>query len=137
MKTKFTKILGVLFIIATLFFSCKKEKETDSSISLVGNWNISKYDGQVLRAPAFGTFAVASTSGTSGTYNMVVSFNGINNNKEKGDLTSSDSNTKVRFAKNDGDATILSGGGTWTINTVDDHNLKMTSQSGLTLEMTK
>ncbi len=139
MNTIIKTILPVI-LLTLLFSSCEKDKEneeTDNSASIAGGWTITKYDGQVLQSPAFGTLRADATSENTGTCSFVVSFNGTNNNKENDSFTLSDSNTKVSFTKTDGDINTLGGGGTWTINTLDEHNLKITSQYGLILEMTK
>lgn len=139
MKTKLTQFSFILFITIATFSACKKnkDKETETTAALAGNWKISKYDGQVLQLPAYGTFSATSTSSTGGSSNFVVSFNGTTTSKESDTFTVSDNNTKVTFTKTDGNYTVLSGGGTWTINTVSSSTLKMTSQYGLVLEMIK
>ncbi|MNJ93162.1 hypothetical protein D3C87_108410 [compost metagenome] len=137
MKTSLTKISLFVFIVILAFSSCKKDEEAETTLALAGNWKISKYDGQALQSPAYGTFAATSTSATAGTSNFVVSFNGTTTSKESNTFVVSDNNTKVTFTKTDGNYTVLSGGGTWTINNVSSSNLKMTSQFGLVLEMTK
>lgn len=136
MKRSLTKISLLLFVVLA-FSSCKKDKNNEATVVLAGNWKISKYDGQALQLPAYGTFAANSASATSGTSNFVVSFNGTTTSKESNTFVVSDNNTKVVFTKTDGNYNVLSGGGTWTINTVSANNLKMTSQNGLVLEMTK
>lgn len=137
MKTKLTHFSFILLIAIATFSACKKDKEAEATVALAGNWKISKYDGQALQSPAYGTFSATSTSSTGGTSNFVVSFNGTTTSKESNTFTVSDNNTKVVFTKTDGDYTVLSGGGTWTVNSVSSSNLKMTSQYGLVLEMTK
>ncbi len=137
MKTSLTKISLFLFVVVLAFSSCKKDEEAEATVALAGNWKISKYDGQALQSPAYGAFAATSTSSTEGTSNFVVSFNGTTTSKESNTFIVSDNNTKVVFTKTDGNYTVLSGGGTWTINTVNATTLKITSQYGLVLEMTK
>lgn len=137
MKTKLTQISCILLIAIAAFSACKKDKEAEATVALAGNWKISKYDGQALQSPAYGTFSATSTSSTGGTSNFVVSFNGTTTSKESNTFIVSDNNTKVTFTKTDGDYKVLSGGGTWTINTINSNSLKMTSQYGLVLEMTK
>ena len=134
-------LLLLAFTTSILFFACKKDDDTSggsgSSNSMAGNWTIAKYDGQAVTAPMFGTYKTTATSTTAGTAAFVISFNGTTNNKENDTYVLSASNTKIDFTKTDGDFNVLAGGGTWTINTLDDHNLKMTSSFGLVLEMTK
>ena len=139
MKSIVTRSAMLLLTAIVSLNSCKKENSENEGqgTALTGNWKISKYDGQELRAPATGTFAATSTSATSGTSNLVLTFNGTTNSKESNTFVVSDNNTKVIFTKTDGNYTVLSGGGTWTINAVSTTALKMTSQYGLVLEMTK
>lgn len=131
-----TLSISFIFLIFT-FSSCKKEKEDSTTVALEGSWRISKYDGQALQLPAYGTFVATSTSSTQGSSNLVLSFNGTTTSTEKASFVVSDNNTKVTFTKTEGNYTVLSGGGTWTINLVNSNSLKMTSQYGLVLEMTK
>lgn len=137
MKTKLTHLSFILFTAIATFSACKKDKEAEATVALAGNWKISKYDGQALQSPAYGTFSATATSSTGGTSNFVVSFNGTTTSKESNTFIVSDNNTKVTFTKTDGNYTVLSGGGTWTINTINSSSLKMTSQYGLVLEMNK
>ena len=137
MKTSLTKISLFLFVVVLALNACKKDEEAAATLALAGSWKISKYDGQALQSPAYGTFVATSTSATGGTSNFVVSFNGTATSKESNTFVVSDNNTKVTFTKTDGNYAVLSGGGTWTISNVSSGSLKMTSQFGLVLEMTK
>jgi len=133
----------VLFASALLVMSsCSKDDDNNSSTTaatnaFAGNWTLSKYDGMAITSPMYGTCANAASTATLGTTAFVVSFDGSATNKENDAYVLSSSNTKVNFTKTDGNYTVLSGGGTWTINTLDAHSLKMTSQYGLIIEMTK
>ncbi|WP_461790672.1 hypothetical protein [Pedobacter sp.] len=134
------QLLSKLFIglvLVLCFSACKKDEDENATVALEGSWKISKYDGQTLQSPAYGTFIATSTSSTQGNSNLVLSFNGTTTSKETASFVVSDNNTKVTFTKTDGNYTVLSGGGTWTINVVNSSSLKMTSQYGLVLEMTK
>lgn len=137
MKTKLIKFSMVIALCIFIISGCKKETEAEIKAALEGSWKISKYDGQTLQSPAYGTFIATSTSSTQGKSDLVLSFNGTTTSKETASFVVTDNNSKITFTKTDGNYTVLSGGGTWTINAISSSSLKMTSQYGLVLEMTK
>jgi hypothetical protein len=134
------KLLLVLLLVTAGFFSCSKSDHDDNSSNtnaMAGNWTVTRYDGMALGAPMYATYTATASSSTAGTANFAISFNGSTASNETDTYILSSSNNKVDFTKTGGNYAVLSGGGTWTINTLDAHNLKMTSANGLVMEMTK
>jgi len=133
----------ILTLLAFSFFnySCNNDDDSnpteETASPLAGNWTISKYDGMALTSPAYGTFEVTSDSETAGSAKFRLSFDGSNVNDESDNFTISNNNSTIVFTKTGGNFNVLAGGETWTINTLNNHSLKMTSSYGLIIEMQK
>lgn len=140
------KRILLVALMAVSIISCKKDKTepnnnnttTTTTNDAAGNWNITVYDGLTLTSPAAGTLTMTGTSGTEGTAKIDVTFDGTNHNIEEDTYTLSNSNANVAFTKtSSGSFSVLSGGGTWVVNTLNATTLKMTSANGLVIECTK
>lgn len=137
-------LLAALMAVAAA--SCTKDKTepnntnttTTTTNNAAGNWTIKVYDGLTLAAPAAGTLTMTGTSGTAGNAKIDVTFDGTNHNIEEGTYALSNSNANIAFTKtSSGSFSVLSGGGTWVINTLNANTLKMTSANGLVIECSK
>lgn len=131
-----------LIIISFLSYSCNNEDDSTPTVqetnsSLTGNWIIDKYDGMTLTSPAYGTFDVTAESETSGSAKFKISFDGSAISDESDNFTTSNNNSTIVFTKTGGIFNVLAGGENWTINTLNNNNLKMTSSYGLIIEMHK
>ena len=123
-------------------FSCKKEDgpvvtPPVTTNAAAGNWTITKYDGLVLTTPSAGALTMTSTSATAGTAHFDITFDGTTHNTEDDTYALTNSNMNIAYTKTGGTYMVLSGGGTWTINTMTATALKITSANGLVIECTK
>ncbi|MBL7718587.1 MAG: hypothetical protein JNL72_07115 [Flavipsychrobacter sp.] len=137
------KRILLVALMAVAAASCTKDKDPEptppsTTNDAAGNWTIKVYDGLTLASPAAGTLTMAGTSATAGTANIDVTFDGTNHNTEEDTYALTNSNANIAFTKTStGSFSVLSGGGTWVINTLNATTLKMTSTNGLVIECTK
>lgn len=120
------KILFALLAVAAInLTSCKKEKTNtnNSGASISGTWNLNLWDG----APASGTmiFTANTLDFTCSTYSF----------DEKDSYTVNGS--KYTFTKTGGASSVISGGNDWTMDSLTDHVLRMTSNFGLIVRATR
>lgn len=123
------KLILLIAIIATTTFACKKDKSSNSTNGTVtGTWTIKTWDGVAVAAGSIGLQA-------DGSYGMQVTFSGGGSASAENGTYVKSGNT-LTFTKTSG-VNYMAGGNSWTINTSDAHNLKITSQFGLVVECTK
>jgi hypothetical protein len=141
LKSSILKKILMVALMSVAIFSCKKEDEPTvtptTSNAAAGNWTIAKYDGLVLTTPSAGTLTMTSTSATAGTAHFDLTFDGTNHSIEDDSYALSNNNTNIVYTKTGGSYNVLSGGGTWVINTMTATELKITSANGLIIECTK
>lgn len=142
------KTLLVLSLIAFTLTGCDKktstpqpseEENTDTTNYFNGQWKLTMYDsinidtiGSVITSAAF--IGTASSS-TVGTGQFSITFNLGVPDTENFNYTLSGSKTRVVFTKTGGNSTRLSGGGTWTIDSMTANLIHMRSSTNRCVRM--
>ena len=126
------------------FASCNKTEETKPQTTqqnnntttpkIEGTWKISEYDGMAMTAPAAGSLKFTSSNTTA---DIDITFDGSAHSTETATYVLSANDTKIHFTKTGGTFTVLSGGNTWSIDTLNDNMLRMHSKFGLIIKATK
>ncbi len=142
------KTLLLASAVALFAVSCGKKSTTTTPTTTTptpttttnpmdGNWNIKEYDNLAVTTPGVGTYKVTTISATTGTVAFDLTNDGVYHYTENDSFTLSNSNANVVFVKTSGNFTVLSGGNTWTIDTMNSSVLRIKSKLGLVIRMTK
>jgi|GEM_PF-1637858 len=143
------KLLLFSALLSITIYSCKKSDSTTPTTTTPstttttqpteGTWKITAYDGLTVTSPMAGSIKLTGNSGssTAGTAQFDMTFDGVNHMTENDNYTLSGSNAKIDFVKTSGKDSVLQGGSTWNIDTLNSNTLRMTSKYGLIIKATK
>lgn len=143
------KLLLFSALLSITIYSCKKSDSTTPTTTTPstttttqpteGTWKITVYDGLAVTSPMAGSIKLTGNSGssTTGTAQFDMTFDGVIHMTENDSYTLSGSNAKIDFVKTSGRDSVLQGGSTWNIDTLNSNTLRMTSKYGLIIKATK
>lgn len=121
---------------AVLLFSCNKtntstEPPVDEGTTngLNGQWKLTMYDSTVIdtitSTVTYSFFDGTASTGTKGSASFTLVVNGGTPDTENASYLLSNNNKNISFTKTGGNSSHLSGGGTWTIDSLTANLVQM------------